>query len=134
MGGATYADIKALMSQSDRVVDLEITPQELAAVSTLGQVACLRNLPARGGRGDDTGLLLLYPVSKDSKPIRGSTKTREPLEAFEHVLGVGLVFPETDSRTAAVDYVTANVAALSNDVEDPDEADDVPDEAEVEAA
>lgn len=130
VGGATYADIKALMSQSDRVVDLGITPEEFAEVSTLGQVARLRNLPARGGRGDDTGLLLLYPVSKDSKPVRGSTKTREPLEAVEHVLGVGLVFPETDSRTAAVDYVTANVDALSTEVENPDESDDLADEAE----
>lgn len=134
VGGTTYADIKALMSQSDRVVDLDVSPQELADIGTRGQLARLRNAPTRGGRGDDTGLLLLYPVSKDSRPVRGSTKTREQLEAVEHVLGVGLVFPETESRTATVDYVTANVAALSNDVEDPDEADDAPDEAEAEAA
>lgn len=134
VGGSTYADIKALMSQSDRVVDLDIDPTELTEVRTRGELARIRNLPARGGCGDDTGLLLLYPVSKDSRPVRGSVKTREPLEAAEHVLGVGLVFPETQSRTAAVDYVTANVAALSNDVENPDEADDAPDESEAEAA
>lgn len=134
VGGATYADIKALMSQSDRVIDLGISPEELQSVTTRGGVARLRNLPARGGHGDDTGLLLLYPVSKDSRPVRGSATTREPLEAVEHVIGVGLVFPETQSRTAAVDYVTANVAALSSDVEDPDEADAPPDDVEVEAA
>lgn len=130
VGGATYADIKALMSQSDRVVDLGITPQEFGDVATLGQVAQLRNLPSRGGRGDDTGLLLLYPVSKDSRPIRGNMKTREPLEAAEHVLGVGLVFPETDSRTASVDYVTADLSALSNEIETPDDADEMPDHVE----
>ena len=134
VGGSTYADIKALMSQSDRVVDLDIDPTELAEVRTRGELARIRNLPARGGHGDDTGLLLLYPVSKDSRPVRGSLKTRQPLEAVEHVLGVGLVFPETQSRTAAVDYVTANVAALSNDVENPDDADDAPDEGEAAAA
>jgi hypothetical protein len=134
VGGATYADIKALMSQSDRVIDLNIDASQLAEVTTRGDVARIRNLPARRGLGDETGLLLLYPVSKDSRPVRGSTKTREPLEAVEHVLGVGLVFPETQSRTAALDYVTANVAALSDDVENPDDADDAPDETEAEAA
>lgn len=134
VGGATYADIKALMSQSDRVIDLNIDPAELTRVTTLGELARIRNLPATGGRGDDTGLLLLYPVSKDSRPVRGSAKTREPLEAVEHVLGVGLVFPESQSRTATVDYVTANVDALSSDVENPDDADDLPDETEAEVA
>jgi hypothetical protein len=130
VGGATYADIKALMSQSDRVIDLDISPRDLAEIGTRGELARLRNLPRRGGRGDATGLVLLYPVSKDSRPVRGSTRTRERLDAVEHVLGVGLVFPETESRTASVDYVTANVAALSNDVENPDDADEAPDEAE----
>ena len=41
------------------------------------------------------GLVLLYPVSAQSVPVRGSLKTREPLEAVEHVVGVGLVFPES---------------------------------------
>lgn len=129
VGGATYADIKALMSQSDRVVDLDVKSQELAGM-TLGQVTRLRNLPSHDGRGDGTGLLLLYPVSKDSKPLRGTAKTREPLEAVGHVLGVGIVFPETRSTTARVEYQTANVAALSSDVEKPDEADDAPDEVD----
>jgi hypothetical protein len=133
VGGATYADIKALMSQSDRVVDLNISPQQLAEVVTNGQVARLRNLPAHGGSGDGTGLLVLYPVSKDSKPVRGTAKTRVPLDAAEHVLGVGLVFPETESRTAVVDYVTANVDSLSSEVENPDDADEASDDAEVEA-
>jgi hypothetical protein len=131
VGGTTYADIKALMSQSDRVVDLEIPKDALQALS-IGQSARLRNLPTNGGHGDDTGLLLLYPVSRDSKPLRGF-QTREPLDAVEHVLGVGMVFPETRSRTAEVDYITANVAALADDVENPDEADDL-DENEADAA
>ena len=47
VGGATYADIKALMSQSDRVIDLDISRDELRSVTTRGGVARLRNLPAR---------------------------------------------------------------------------------------
>lgn len=132
VGGASYADIKALMSQTDRVIDLQVKPEEMKGLSQ-GEIARLRNLPGRGGRGDDTGLLLLYPVSKDSRPVRGPSDTREPLQAAEHVLGVGLVFPVSQSRTATVDYVTANVAALTSDVETPDEA-DAPDEPEMDAA
>ncbi len=132
VGGATYADIKALMSQIDRVIDLDVTSDDLRGLN-LGEVARLRNAPERGGRGDETGLLLLYPVSKDSRPVRGSLVTREELRAVEHVLGVGLVFPESQSHTAKVDYVTANVAALTQDVEIPDEADE-PEDGEVGAA
>lgn len=132
VGGSTYADIKTLMSKSDRIIDLDIPVAEIADMS-VGEVAQLRNLPAHGGRGDGTGLLLLYPVSASSVPVRGSLKTREPLEAAEHVIGVGLVFPESQSRTAQVDYVTADVASMTVEVEAPDEMDE-PDESEVDPA
>lgn len=132
VGGSTHADIKALMSQSDRVIDLDVSPDSLHGME-LGDVARLRNIPSDGGKGDGTGLLLLYPVSKDSRPLRNSAKTRIPLDGVEHVLGVGFVFPVSNSRTAKVDYVTANVRALSSDVEEPDTA-DVPEDSEDEAS
>jgi hypothetical protein len=132
VGGATYADIKTLMSRSDRVIDLDIPVAEIAAMST-GETARLRNLPDNGGRGDGAGLVLLYPVSAKSIPVRGSAKTREPLDAVAHIVGVGLVFPESRSRAAQVDYVTADVASMTVEVEAPDEMDDL-DEPEVEAA
>jgi hypothetical protein len=126
--GATYADIKTLMSRSDRAIDLSVRPEELEAMS-IGEIATLRNLPPRG-QGDGSGLLLVYPVSKDSVPLRSAT-TREPLEARAHVVGVGLVFPESQSQGAKVDYVTADVASMKVDVEAPDESDEL-DEAEIE--
>lgn len=129
VGGTTYADIKTLMSRSDRVVDLPIRPEELNEMS-IGDVASLRNLPGRGGQGDGTGLLLLYPVSKDSVPLKSAT-TRDPLEAVDHVVGVGLVFPESESRTAKVDYVTADVESMKVEVDTPDDSDDL-DEPEIE--
>ena len=64
--------------------------------------------------------------------MRGSAKTREPLDAVEHVVGVGLVFPESRSRAAQVDYVTADVASMTVEVEAPDERDEL-DEPEVDA-
>lgn len=120
IGGSTYADIKTLMSSSDRVVDLGLAPSDLQSMQ-MDEVARARNLPSQDGRGDGTGLLLLYPISKDSVPVRGSELTREPLEAVEHMLGVGFVFPITSSRSAAVDYVTADLGSMQ--IEIPDEAD-----------
>ncbi len=132
IGGSDYADIKALVSRVDRVIDLGLGQADLDGKS-IGEIARLRNLPAHGGLGDGSGLLLIYPVSKDSVPVRGS-RTRAPLEAVEHVIGVGLVFPESQSSTAKVDYITADVASMTGvEVETPDEADEL-DEAEVEAA
>jgi hypothetical protein len=129
VGGPGYADIKALMSKTDRVVDLDVGSDEIEAMS-VGDLSKLRNLPSQGGQGNGTGLLLLYPVSKDSVPKK-SARTRSPLEAVEHMIGVGIVFPETKSQTAKVDYVTADVAAMKVEVEKPDDSDDL-DEPEIE--
>ncbi|MEO6350185.1 MAG: hypothetical protein ABIP53_06000, partial [Candidatus Limnocylindrales bacterium] len=98
-------------------------------------LAKVRNLPAHGGRGDGSGLVLLYPVSKDSVPARiGSADTtrksrvREPLQASEHVIGVGLVFPESRDTTAKVDYVTADIKELGVEEPDAPDASDEPEE------
>lgn len=132
--GNNYADIKALMSRHDRVIDIHLPDGAQTADSTPAELARYRSDPALGGYGDGSGLLLLYPVSKDSRPVRGTAKTREPLDAVEHVVGAGFVFPESGSTRANVEYVTADVAAMPNvDVEAPDESDE-PIEAEADLA
>lgn len=133
VGGNSYADIKALMSRPDRAVDLGLAPNQVPTEAN--DLAKVRNLPAHGGRGDGSGLVLLYPVSKDSVPARiGSADTtrksrvREPLQASEHVIGVGLVFPESRDTTAKVDYVTADIKELGVDEPDAPDASDEPEE------
>lgn len=126
VGGATYADIKALMSRTDRVIDLAVPADELAAMKP-GDLADARSGTRYNGHG--AGLLLLYPVSKDSRPVRGSVKTRRNLEAAEHVLGVGIVFPNSSSAAAKVEYVTADVASMPGvTVDQPEDADGPADE------
>ncbi|WP_232078867.1 Z1 domain-containing protein [Mycobacterium florentinum] len=134
IGGATYADIKALMSRNDRVIDLRLPDGTLTADTKPADLSRFRNTPDSGGYGDGSGLILLYPVSKDSRPVRGSVKTREPLHAAMHVIGVGLVFPESSNSRANVEYLTADVASMLDiEVEVPDDSDE-PVEAEVEPA
>jgi hypothetical protein len=131
VGGQTYADIKTLMSRNDRVIDLNLPEGELTEETSVARLVELRNTPERNGYSDGSGLLLLYPVSKDSKPVRGSTKTRTKLDATEHIVGVGLAFPESRSRAANVEYVTADVAAMAGvEVDAPDDS-DVPDEPDL---
>jgi hypothetical protein len=138
IGGSSYADIKALMSTPDRAIDLTIASDDLP--QTADGIARLRNIPAEGGRGDGSGLVLLYPVSKDSVPARpGGTPTksgrvREPLNAIVHLIGVGLVFPVSRNASAKVDYYTADIRDLGVEEPDaPDESDEPDDEDEVAA-
>jgi Z1 domain len=114
-----YADIKALMSLSDRFLDLDVRPSEINAM-TASEVEHGRD-PAPTGRGDGSGLLVLYPISKDSRPLRGTN--RRDLEAVEHVLGVGLVFPTSEAESAGVEYKTVDLSSVPR--EEPDEEDEL---------
>lgn len=118
-----YADIKALMSLSDRFLDLDVRPAEVEAMSA-SEVEHGRDAPP-AGRGDGSGLVVLYPISKDSRPLRGVN--RRELEAVEHVLGVGLVFPTSEAEGAGVEYKTVDLSSVPR--EEPDEEDEL-DEAE----
>ncbi|PQM45149.1 hypothetical protein C1Y40_04690 [Mycobacterium talmoniae] len=131
IGGSTYADIKALMSRNDRVIDLDVPPSELTAETSVKKLVQMRDPRELGGFGDGSGLLLLYPVSKDSRPVRGTIGTRTALNAERHIIGVGMVFPESRSLAANVEYVTADIAAMPGvQVDAPDDSDE-PDEPEV---
>lgn len=109
IGGRDYADIKALMSRSDRAIDLNISDEALGNL-TEGQIAKMRNVPGEGGHGDGTGLLALYPISRWSAPTRDA-RTRDPLNAVDDVIGVGLVFPFS-AAVATVSYKTADLSSL----------------------
>ena len=79
-------------------------------------VAELKQLRAEHGKG----ALLLYPISKDSKPI-GTKKTRSPMDAVEDVIGVGLVFPGV-GRDRPVKYKTVDLTGIAQEELEVDEA------------
>jgi hypothetical protein len=115
-----YADIKALMSLSDRFLDLDVRTAEIEAMSA-ADVEHGRD-PAPAGRGDGSGLLVLYPISKDSRPLRGGD--RRDLEAVEHVLGVGIVFPTSDAEGAGVEYKTVDLSGVPREEPEEEEVDE----------
>jgi hypothetical protein len=109
------------MSRGDRLFDLGLPPAEVTAMSSIALERGRDRPPT--GVGDGTGLLALYPISKDSEPKSGHARTG--LDAVDHVLGAGLVFPTSDSE-GSVDYYTADLSGV--DREEPGEEDEIDDE------
>ncbi|MCX4525742.1 Z1 domain-containing protein [Streptomyces sp. NBC_01551] len=94
-------DIKTLMSRRDAAVDLT------GETSRLNE-AGIKEL--RKAQAPDTGLLVLYPIDKDSEPHPSKEGSREALGAEEHVIGVGLVFPESVGKDSTVEkYISAKL-------------------------
>jgi hypothetical protein len=107
--GPEHADIKTLMSRRDAAVDLS------GDVSKLKEEEIMRE---RKAQLPDTGLLILYPIDKTSAP-NPPKPTRRPLNAEEHVIGVGLVFPEPRDGDSTVEkYISADLSGVSIEDED----------------
>lgn len=124
-------NIKALTSQPDGLVDISEAPK--TKLTTAG-IASTRNKLAKG-----IGLLLLYPISKDSTPEVGEVrrcnecgmehripddadedtrdKLRHPLNAVRHVLGAAMLFPEAASKVVG-DYVAHSLPLLESEDEE----------------
>lgn len=111
-----HANIKTLMSREDRVIDLGLSPEKVAKMSS-DELQDTR--PAK------VGLLVLYPIDKDSTPRHKSTTRgegkRTDLKAVGDMLGVGLVFPDAERPDTTVSYRA--VALPLGDVDEIDEPD-----------
>jgi hypothetical protein len=106
-------DIKALMSTKDVIFDCEIqVPDDINKdwkslkkwrQKTVGQVP----------------LLLLYVIDKDSSPMNNS-KYRTDLNASDHIVGFGIIFPEIKDNSG--NYVSVSLDEPSaDDIESLDE-------------
>lgn len=85
--GTTFADIKALMSKRDILIDAE---DKTFSPGEKWDSLKLRRPPVP--------LLLLYPINKTSKAQPGS-RTRTALNAVGDLLGIGIVFPGRQDRS-----------------------------------
>lgn len=104
-----FADIKTLMSRRDAAVDLGGDTAKLTEKGIIDE---------RRVQLPDTGLLVLYPIDKTSEPGPGK-KLRAPLNSEEHVMGVGLVFPEPQDGDSEVEkYISADLSGVRLEDED----------------
>jgi transcriptional regulator with XRE-family HTH domain len=91
------ADIKALMSRQDVLMDVTGVPDDLAR--DWGSLKEFRQEKI----GDRVPLLLLYAIHAKSTPK--SVKLRVPLDAVRDILGIGLILPERGPKTSYVRVV-----------------------------
>jgi hypothetical protein len=71
------------MSRRDAAVDLDLTGE--------GTLDEHRILELRREQAPDTPLLAIYPIDRLSPTTR---RARQPLDAVEDVIGIGIVFPK----------------------------------------
>lgn len=109
---AMTANIGTLMSRKDRLVDL--AEWKLTPADTDTAIQAARNASERG-------LILLYPIDKDSIPKSGA-KNRLPLGAVAHQIGVAFVFPKAAEGSEDSNKVQVDLRNVGVD----DQADDVP--------
>ncbi len=107
-----HANIKSLMSHEDRVFDLGLAPDVVKE---------MKDDKLQSLRPSGIGLLILYPINKDSVPQRAGN--RIPLNAVDHVIGVGLVFPDALKADTKVNYKT--VVLPLGDVDEVEDIDPV---------
>jgi hypothetical protein len=110
------------MSKPDRVVDLDHLDGR--------HISDMTEVELQEERPDDIGLLLIYPISKNSVPMGASRKvdSRKPIDAVMDVIGVGMVFPESrrateESPSYEYDYVAVRLPDEDPLLEEEDEVD-----------
>jgi hypothetical protein len=109
----TFADIKTLMSRRDAAIDLD------------GETSTLEEDEIREQRVlqlPEVGLLVLYPIDRASDPDKSKRAKRSSLNTPDHLIGVGLVFPEPKDEDSRVSwessYISANLAGVEIEEED----------------
>lgn len=79
-----HSNIKALMSNSDKSLDLGIKPSDITNLKD-----------ARAKYASGRGLLLIYPIAGKSLPISASAqKSRTTFDHAVDMVGYGIIFPE----------------------------------------
>jgi hypothetical protein len=106
-----HAHIGVLMSRGDIGADLKRQTDQIKKQ----KATALRN--AREEDMPGVGLLLIYPISKDSQPGKGNGENnKDLLDAVEHVIGIGIVFPPVvEGSRGEKNYVTIDPLKLDQD-------------------
>jgi len=120
---ADEAYIKTLMSPGDILADIDYYKIEN---ETAEQMLAVRNSLFNN---NPPGLLILYPIDKDSTPDKGNMKERECLNAAAHVMGAAFVFPKSrPGDTGLFDKITIDLEMNTVPYYEIEDTDDVIDD------
>lgn len=118
-----YANIKSLVSTIDRISDTGVARAEIPTNVDAGEDASLARF--RQDIVGDVGLLVVYPIDKNSKmreykPSPEKDPPKDPrvdLDAVDHVIGLGIFFPAAVGNPV-LQYKSANIKAPVEDDSD----------------
>ncbi|MGR3375158.1 Z1 domain-containing protein [Salipiger abyssi] len=110
----SFADIKALMSRDDILIDAVRDPSAEERSNWTGLKACRPDVP----------LLLLYLIDGQSAPQKPGS-SRVPLDAVGDLAGFGIVFPGSKDRSGAYFSVELDPPANDDTEEAQDELDEI---------
>lgn len=117
---STIADVGTLMTPQDLVIDMPEMSTKEAKSHTEAELK-LKRLDSNNTK--DNGLLVLYPIDKDSRPTtKKAEAVRYDMEAPRDILGIGIVFPQdnlSDSEKASVrsTHLSVDVSAYPEEVD-----------------
>ncbi|MCZ4654578.1 Z1 domain-containing protein [Dietzia kunjamensis] len=128
-----HANIRTLIGSMDRLVDLEVTASERQQILTTKLTTAEKN-KMRERWATDRGLLLIYPIARDSSPKLDyadakSEAQKTGLDAVDDVIGVAFQFPRAHDLGAAVEYISVPPPAEEFEVDDVDDLDSMDEEA-----
>ncbi len=100
--GISDTNLKSIMVRDDTILDFENIEGVIREGPNRDNFFKLRS-----AREPNIGLLILYPISKDSiKPP--NAKANVDLKAIDNIIGLGLVFPKSKINRPK-DYIVANI-------------------------
>lgn len=88
--------LKSITAPEDMLVDTSIYGKQKDNISISARFI-LRKKYFDDLKQSTPGLLLIYPINKDSKPMNKNSG-RIPLDASEHIIGITLVFPKENRK------------------------------------
>lgn len=117
-----HANIRTLIGSMDRLVDLDVTLEQRKEILR-GKLSTAAKSLLRERWVDDRGLLLIYPIARDSTPKLDYSDTKAEaqktsLDAVDDVIGVAFQFPKAHDLGAAVEYVAVPPPADEFEVDD----------------
>lgn len=128
-----HANIRTLIGSMDRLVDLDVTAAEKQELAGRTLTTTEKN-ELREKWASDRGLLLIYPIARDSSPKLDYTDAKSDsqktgLDAVDDVIGVAFQFPKAHDLGAAVEYIAVPPPAEEFEVDDVTDLDSVDEEA-----